>query len=116
MFVKKKMILIMYFKISYKKFPDNIQIMVPEPTSSNDLEYIFQDFTNEFIAAGMPSKCGIEQMAWLAEKSKTYKGKEIGLSADFCMKVILFNFTKISNKYLRCLFTSFNHNIQISRN
>lgn len=81
---------------------DNIQIMVPEPTSSNDLEYIFQDFTNEFIAAGMPRECGHKQMSWLAEKSSTYKDKEIGLSADFCMLVIL----------LKLLPTDYDHEIK----
>lgn len=63
--------------------------MVPEPTSSNEFESIFQEFTSLFIEAGMPPKYGIEQMAWLAVKSSTYKDKEIGLSADFYMKVIL---------------------------
>lgn len=63
--------------------------LAPEPTSINEIESFFQELTSAFIDKGMPQNLGLEQMCWLAEKSRTYKEKEVGLCADFYMKVTL---------------------------
>lgn len=63
--------------------------LAPEPTPINEIESFFQELTSSFIDKGMPKKLGLEQMSWLVEKSRTYKEKEVGLCADFYMKVTL---------------------------
>ena len=63
--------------------------LAPESTPINEIESFFQELTSAFIKKGMPPNLGLEQMSWPVEKSRTYKKKEVGLCADFYMRVTL---------------------------
>lgn len=63
--------------------------LAPETAPIDEIESFFQELTSAFIEKGMPPNLGLEQISWLVEKSRTYKEKEVGLCADFYMKVTL---------------------------